>query len=102
MKLYDYLRSLPDDAARQDFAKRCGTTANYLWNIARAFDKPAPKARRTQHKMSRLIERESNNLVRRWESNPEDWHITWPEIIGTEGAPPVPANDPQMTISEAA
>jgi hypothetical protein len=22
---------------------------------------------------------------------PEDWHKVWPELIGVEGAPPVPA-----------
>jgi len=35
------------------------------------------------------IERES--AVRRWDLRPEDWHRIWPELIGAEGAPGVPA-----------
>jgi DNA-binding transcriptional regulator YdaS (Cro superfamily) len=29
--------------------------------------------------------------VRRWDLRPDDWHLIWPELIGTEGAPDVPA-----------
>jgi DNA-binding transcriptional regulator YdaS (Cro superfamily) len=29
--------------------------------------------------------------VPRWHLRPHDWHRIWPELIGTEGAPPVPA-----------
>lgn len=29
--------------------------------------------------------------VRRWDLRPDDWHRIWPELIGTEGAPAVPA-----------
>lgn len=29
--------------------------------------------------------------VRRWDLRPDDWHRIWPELIGTDGAPPVPA-----------
>lgn len=28
--------------------------------------------------------------VRRWHLRPDDWHRIWPELIGIEGAPPVP------------
>ena len=27
----------------------------------------------------------------RWDLRPDDWHRIWPELIGTEGAPAVPA-----------
>lgn len=37
------------------------------------------------------LERESNGVVRRWHVRPSDWHLIWPELIGTEGAPEVPA-----------
>lgn len=30
--------------------------------------------------------------VCRWHMRPLDWHLIWPELIGTEGAPPVPAD----------
>lgn len=26
---------------------------------------------------------------RLWDLRPDDWHRIWPELIGTEGAPPV-------------
>ena len=29
--------------------------------------------------------------ARRWEQRPDDWHRIWPELIGTDGAPDVPA-----------
>ena len=28
--------------------------------------------------------------VRPWHLRPADWHRIWPELIGTEGAPPIP------------
>lgn len=37
------------------------------------------------------IERESGTAVRRWDLRPDDWHRIWPELIGREGAPAVPA-----------
>jgi DNA-binding transcriptional regulator YdaS (Cro superfamily) len=38
-----------------------------------------------------VIERATGGAVRRWDLRPDDWHEIWPELIGTEGAPPVPA-----------
>lgn len=37
------------------------------------------------------IERETHNVVRRWDLRPSDWSLIWPELIGAEGAPAVPA-----------
>jgi DNA-binding transcriptional regulator YdaS (Cro superfamily) len=41
------------------------------------------------------IERESDLELRRWNLRPRDWHLIWPELIGIDGAPPLPepAND---------
>lgn len=39
------------------------------------------------------VERATNAQVRRWDSCPDDWHRIWPELIGTEGAPAVPAEE---------
>lgn len=41
------------------------------------------------------IERESDHELRRWDLRPNDWHLIWPELIGADGAPPIPeaAND---------
>lgn len=40
------------------------------------------------------IERATAGAVRRWDLRPDDWHRIWPELIGAEGAPPVPAAEP--------
>ncbi|MEI7443289.1 MAG: YdaS family helix-turn-helix protein [Burkholderiales bacterium] len=31
--------------------------------------------------------------VPRWRFYPKNWHRIWPEIVGAEGAPPVPTGD---------
>lgn len=36
------------------------------------------------------IEKAVDNELRRWDLRPNDWHLNWPELIGIEGAPPVP------------
>ena len=37
------------------------------------------------------IEVAVNGVVRRWDLRPHDWHCVWPELVGREGAPDVPA-----------
>lgn len=39
-----------------------------------------------------LICQMSGGKVQRWDLRPDDWHAIWPELIGTEGAPAVPAD----------
>lgn len=85
MDLHSYLSNLPPDG-RDDFAVKCDTTQNYLWKLARGFK----SGLRPKPRLASLIERASNQMVRRWESNPEDWWETWPELINSEGAPEVP------------
>lgn len=36
------------------------------------------------------VERATGGAVRRWDLRPDDWHEIWPELIGSEGAPPLP------------
>ncbi len=37
------------------------------------------------------IERATDGAVRRWDLRPNDWWEIWPELIGADGAPAVPA-----------
>lgn len=37
------------------------------------------------------LERALGMGLRRWDMRPADWHRIWPELIGADGAPPVPA-----------
>ena len=34
---------------------------------------------------------ERAGVMPRWHLRPDDWHRIWPELIGADGAPPVPA-----------
>jgi DNA-binding transcriptional regulator YdaS (Cro superfamily) len=42
------------------------------------------------------IEVACDGAVRRWDLRPADWFKHWPELIGTEGAPKVPAKAPAV------
>lgn len=35
------------------------------------------------------IERATDKTVMRWDLRPHDWHLIWPELIGSKGAPKV-------------
>jgi DNA-binding transcriptional regulator YdaS (Cro superfamily) len=39
------------------------------------------------------IEQATEREVRRWDLRPDDWWEIWPELIGTDGAPPVPTRE---------
>lgn len=36
------------------------------------------------------VEVQTQGKLRRWHVRPKDWHLIWPELVGQEGAPPVP------------
>ena len=40
------------------------------------------------------VEEECGREFARWDFRPDDWAGIWPELVGTEGAPPVPAEKP--------
>lgn len=87
MHLHAYLIALSNED-RLSFAETCGTTLNYLWKIARGFEK---KRYRPHPELAARIEAASNQKVRRWESIPERWHLIWPELVGSPGAPIAPS-----------
>lgn len=39
------------------------------------------------------IEQSTDGDVRRWDLRVDDWHRIWPELIGADGAPAVPASE---------
>ena len=75
-----FLTSLPDDAARREWAVSCGTSLGHLRNCIYAPKPPAPET-------CVLIERNSGGKVRRWHTRPNDWDRIWPELIGAHEAP---------------
>ncbi len=84
-KLKTFLKSLPDDAAREAFAKRCGTTLGHMRNTiyedGKFLSVPVCVA----------VERESGRKVRRWDLRPNDWPSLWPELTSRRNAPEVSA-----------
>ncbi|XVJ69865.1 MAG: helix-turn-helix domain-containing protein [Rhizobacter sp.] len=86
MNLHKFVSPL-SIAERHSFAQRCGTTYNHLRNVTFS-------GRSCGIPLASAIERESGGAVRRWTLRRHDWHQIWPELIGTEGAPPVPVTEP--------
>lgn len=80
MKLSEYLEQERGRGAR--VAEAAGLSQAFLSQIAAGL-RPTPADRVP------AIESASGGVVRRWDMRPDDWHRIWPELIGTEGAPPV-------------
>lgn len=75
MDLKAFLKSLPDDAARETFAAKCGSSAGHLRNVSYGQRPCAPA-------LAVAIERESGRTVTRRELCPDDWEKVWPELAG--------------------
>ena len=88
MKLSAYIKRFSPQE-RAAFAFRVGTTLGHFNNVA--YEQRVASAA-----MARQIALASSGEVREWELRPEDWHLIWPELIGTEGAPAVPAVEPEV------
>jgi DNA-binding transcriptional regulator YdaS (Cro superfamily) len=84
MKLRTYLDSLPRGGVGT-FAGKVGKSRVYMLQLAARQDgrEPSPE-------LCVVIERESGGDVRRWDLRPTDWHLIWPELIGSAGAPKPP------------
>jgi hypothetical protein len=68
---------------RERLASACETSVGHLRNVAFS-GKPCgyPLAVRLEKTLG----------IPRWKSRPTDWHEVWPDLIDTEGAPPIPAS----------
>lgn len=84
MKLCDYIKPLPHDE-REALAERAGTSWLHMRNVAFS-------GKSCGFLLAVALERETAGAVRRWDLRPDDWHLIWPELIDTSGAPPVPAS----------
>lgn len=71
---------------RKRLAEKAGVNEQTLYQslTGRGGFKPAECVR---------IERATDNELRRWDLRPNDWHLNWPELIGIEGAPPIPSEE---------
>ena len=82
MTLSEYLKQQRGRAAA--VAVRAGVSEAFLSQIA-AGTRNVPAERAAE------LEAACDGAVRRWDLRPDDWHRIWPELIGAEGAPEVPA-----------
>lgn len=78
-ELFTYLKTLPDTAAREAFAKTCGTSLGYLYNCKSAGRQLGPAA-------CVAVEAATVGRVMRWHLR-DDWRDIWPEIRGRPDAP---------------
>ena len=81
MQLSQYLKK-SKAVDRANFALAVGTTVGHLNNVAYG-------RRVASAALARQIHLHTANDVPVWDSRPDDWHLIWPELVGTEGAPPV-------------
>lgn len=84
--LREYLKTLPKPGGVAEFALRLGISWVYLYQLAARQDGRVPST-----KLAWRIEKESGFAVRRWDLRPDDWWEEWPDLVGAEGAPTVPA-----------
>lgn len=73
MDLKAFLKSLPDEPAREAFAAKCDTSVGHLRNIGYGQRPCAPA-------LAVAIERESDKVVTRRDLCPDDWAKVWPEL----------------------
>lgn len=55
--------------------------------------------RKLPERLGAALERLCGEQVRRWHMWPDDWHLIWPELVGSPGAPPEPARAPAAAAS---
>ncbi|WP_072243011.1 transcriptional regulator [Thiomonas bhubaneswarensis] len=81
MELLEYIRGPGSSAA--GLGRSLGIAPAFLYQIAHG-------KRKANAALSRSIERATRGAVMRWDLRPDDWHLIWPELIDTAGAPAIP------------
>ena len=84
MNLSEYVKGHPGAGTR--LAAALGISPSYLSQMSTGH-RPIPVI--TAVRLEELTE----GRVRRWAIFPADWHLIWPELIGTLGAPDVPQQE---------
>ncbi len=73
-------------ALRRDLAARIGCNERFLYQCltGRNAMQPADAVR---------AEQVTDGRLRRWHLRVKDWHLIWPELVGTDGAPAAPKQE---------
>jgi DNA-binding transcriptional regulator YdaS (Cro superfamily) len=86
MDLHNYLTS-PGALTVSQLREKIGVKSDIQirqWRHRYANRKPSPK-------FAYAIEEATGGAVMRWDLRPDDWFEIWPDLIGQDGAPKVPA-----------
>lgn len=78
---------------RGALAQELGIDPLYLYQVLTGRREMEPKA-------AVRLEQRSDGRLRRWHLRAHTWHQVWPELIGAEGAPPVPAQSQEVSNAE--
>lgn len=89
MHLRPYLDSLPL-GGKVALAETLGISSVYLFQLA-----AGQGGRQPSPELCVRLEAITERHVRRWDLRPNDWHLIWPELIGSDGAPAVADEEPQ-------
>jgi len=73
-------RSVSSAGTQAELARRVGVTPSMVNQWIKGV-RPVPVDKCAS------IERATAGDVRRWDLRPDDWHLIWPELVGTEGSP---------------
>ncbi len=84
MSMADYIKDNPGAGVR--IASALGIAPAYLSQMVHGH-RPFPP------QMCPRIVALTGGAARHWHLRPDDWHLIWPELIGAEGAPAVPASE---------
>ncbi len=71
-----------------NLAKTAGVSEQYLYQCLSG-------RRRMDAAEAVRLEQVSGGRLKRWLLRSADWHLIWPELIGTEGAPTIPVTQPE-------
>ena len=94
MDLKKYTNDLPHGGVAK-LAAELGVSAVYLSQLSARQDKREPSP-----ELCVQIEVATEKAVMRWDLRPGDWHRIWPELIGSDGAPDLPAEPTKEVATE--
>ena len=91
MRLHQYLQLERGRAAA--VARALAIPAAWLSQMATG-------ARPIPERLGAPLEAACELRVRRWDEWPKTWHLIWPELLGTEGAPEAPRRAGKKTVED--
>lgn len=76
----------------EEASTKSGVGSDYLYQCTTGRRDMKPK-------LAVHVEASTDGLLRRWHLRIKDWHLIWPELVGSPGAPKPPSLKPPMSGS---